>query len=654
MRKKFIFGLFILNSLLFASNSDKISLTKEEQNYLKNKKEIKMCLDPDWLPFEAIDKNKHIGMTSDIFDIFRKHIDTKIKLVPTNNWNESIEYAKARKCDIYSLASATPERLKYMNFTTPYLVTPIIIVTLPDKPFIDSISTIKNKKIGIVKGYAIANELRKKYPDINIVELKTLDEGLEKVSNGKIYAYIDNLLVCVYNIQRKYTNLKISGRLDEKVKLSVATRSDEPILNSIFQKLVDTLDEEKKQSIYTKWVWVKESREFDYSILWYISIIILISYIVFINRQLRLSKKNKKLKKSYAEIQNIIDTTIEAIIISENSICTNINKSAFKLFKIKNKDEMIGKPLSAFIAPESQEKVIKSMKKELMDTYEINIINSLGETIPAMVKGQNLDLNNKKIRISSIIDISELKNKEVQLVQTSKLESMKEIIENISHHWRQPLSSISTAATGMKIQKEYGLLVDEEFYKNCDEINDNAQYLSETINNFQNFLKEDNHKSKFNLKNSIDNFLTLLNSNIKSSDIEVILDLDKDIQIEGYKSELTQCLMNIFNNAKDVLIQKDIKKRYIFISTSLIEDNVMIVIKDNAGGIPEEVLPKIFEPYFTTKHQSQGTGLGLYMSYNLIVKKMNGKIEALNVSYDYDNNKYNGAEFKITLPIKKD
>ena len=131
--------------------------------------------------------------------------------------------------------------------------------------------------------------------------------------------------------------------------------------------------------------------------------------------------------------------------------------------------------------------------------------------------------------------------------------------------------------------------------------------------------------------------------------INIILDLQNEIKINGYENELTQCLINIFNNAKDVLDEKKLEKKFIFITTYTKNDNIFIKIVDNAGGIPADVLPHIFEPYFTTKHKSRGTGIGLHMTYNLIVDGMGGTIEANNVSYKYDDKEYTGAEFVITL-----
>jgi len=131
----------------------------------------------------------------------------------------------------------------------------------------------------------------------------------------------------------------------------------------------------------------------------------------------------------------------------------------------------------------------------------------------------------------------------------------------------------------------------------------------------------------------------------------MVLDIDSNIKMDGYENELTQCFINIFNNAKDVLNEKNIKNKLLFISTSAKNNKAIIKIKDNAGGIPDDIINKVFEPYFTTKHKSQGTGLGLHITYKLIVDGMDGNIEVNNVEFEYDGKECVGAEFTITLPI---
>lgn len=249
-----------------------------------------------------------------------------------------------------------------------------------------------------------------------------------------------------------------------------------------------------------------------------------------------------------------------------------------------------------------------------------------------------------------IIDITEQKENEKLIAEQSKLVAMGEMIGNIAHQWRQPLSAISTGATGLKLQKEYNALTDQQFEQMCDAINDNAQYLSKTIDDFTDFIKGDRKKIEFNLTGDIESFLHLVEGAVKSNDIQIIKDIKENININGYPNELIQCFINIFNNAKDALKEQE-DERLIFISAELKNDKVIISFKDNAGGIPEDVLPHIFEPYFTTKHKSKGTGLGLHMTYNLITEGMNGTIVAENVNYEYKGSHYTGAQLRINLPI---
>jgi len=245
----------------------------------------------------------------------------------------------------------------------------------------------------------------------------------------------------------------------------------------------------------------------------------------------------------------------------------------------------------------------------------------------------------------------ENRKKDLILNEQSKLVSMGEMIGNIAHQWRQPLSVISTGITGMQVEKEYGLLTDKKFEETCEMINSNAQYLSKTIDDFRNFAKGERIKKKFNLKSDITSFLHLVEGSIKSTNIKVILNLDENIILNGYENELTQCFINIFNNSKDVLLDQEDTNRFVFITTLLQNDEIIIIFKDNGGGISQDALSRVFEPYFTTKHQSQGTGLGLHMTYNLIVDGMGGSIDAHNTEFEYNNFMQKGAEIVIKFSL---
>ena len=250
---------------------------------------------------------------------------------------------------------------------------------------------------------------------------------------------------------------------------------------------------------------------------------------------------------------------------------------------------------------------------------------------------------------------AELNEKQIILHQQSKMAAMGEMIGNIAHQWRQPLSTITTASSGMVLQKELGILTDEFFFEASKKINNSAQHLSKTIDDFRNFFSPNREKTKFLLKNTLTITLDLISAQLSSKDIVIIKNVE-DLELYSYENELIQALINILNNSRDELIKKPVEEeKYIFVDVYKNDKNeVNIVIKDNAGGIKEEYLNKIFEPYFTTKHKSQGTGIGLYMTEEIITKHLDGEIYVKNKEFIYNDKEYIGAQFRIVLNLSND
>jgi signal transduction histidine kinase len=244
----------------------------------------------------------------------------------------------------------------------------------------------------------------------------------------------------------------------------------------------------------------------------------------------------------------------------------------------------------------------------------------------------------------------ELESKQNILYQQSKMASMGEMIGNIAHQWRQPLSTITTAATGTLLFKDEGILNDNILDDSLKKINKSAQHLSKTIDDFRDFFNPDKVKSDFLLTKTFSNTLELISAQFNSQNITVVKKIE-EIKVNSYENELKQVLINILNNARDELKNKELHEKFIFIDVYKDERYVIISIKDNAGGILEENINKIFEPYFTTKHKSQGTGIGLFMCEEIIVKHLKGKIEVKNINYVYDDYQYTGAEFIIKIPL---
>ncbi len=338
---------------------------------------------------------------------------------------------------------------------------------------------------------------------------------------------------------------------------------------------------------------------------------------------------NETLVISFFPIKNIKDKKTVAWLVAYD---TNyfINETLSNTFYMRLLSFIVFVSLALFIyLTLAQKEILKERVKR--KTKELKDIN-----------------NNLEKRITE--EVEKNKKTQEQLFKSEKLASMGEMIGNIAHQWRQPLSIISTAATGIILQKEYGKLTDEQLLQNCTVIDENAQYLSKTIDDFRDFIKGDKKSILFNLQETFESFLHLIEPSMKNHNILVIINNDKNTQLENHPNELIQCFINIYNNARDVLKPSSLEKKYIFISTQETKKFVIIHFLDNGGGIDPNILPKIFEPYFTTKHKSQGTGLGLHMTYNLIVYGMKGSIEVKNTNYSYEKKDYTGAEFIITLP----
>jgi signal transduction histidine kinase len=254
-------------------------------------------------------------------------------------------------------------------------------------------------------------------------------------------------------------------------------------------------------------------------------------------------------------------------------------------------------------------------------------------------------IENQKILENKIKEeVEKNRQQEQMLAQQSKMVAMGEMIGNIAHQWRQPLSAISSQASSVLVQHQLGILEDKEIQSSQEDIIKKSEYLSETINDFRDFIKGDKKKADFLLDDAIEKAIKITEATIKKAEIKVTTNLAKNIKLNNYQNELLQSLVNIINNAKDALIENDIKHKYIKITIECEGEEILLSIKDNGGGIPKDIIETIFDPYFTTKDEKNGTGLGLYMSKIIIEKHEGGNISVVN---DED-----GAVFKIRL--KKD
>ncbi|MGB5793050.1 ATP-binding protein, partial [Poseidonibacter sp.] len=377
-----------------------------------------------------------------------------------------------------------------------------------------------------------------------------------EVEKGELFGVIGTSITMNYELTKKYKDtLKVmTDYPDSYIEGGIGVHTDEPILLSILNKAVASIDKVKQDDVFDKWINVNYKEIIDYSLVWKIIFVsfILISITLFWNR--RLNTEIKKRKKT------------------ENQL------------------------------------------------FELNI------SLESKVK----------------IEIDKNTKQQVILMHQSKLVQMGEMIENIAHQWRQPLAQINSSVLLVDVSLAKNNINDTMIEEKLLEIESLTAYMSKTIDDFKNFFNPDKQKSVFAVEDAIKKSLDIVKGSVSTHRISIDIDIDKELKCHCYLDELQQVILTLLNNGIDALTLKSIKEPKISIKAHQKDKSIIIDIQDNAGGVPEDIINKIFEPYFTTKHQSQGTGLGLYMAKMITESGLDGTLSV--------KNRFDGACFTIQLP----
>jgi len=274
-------------------------------------------------------------------------------------------------------------------------------------------------------------------------------------------------------------------------------------------------------------------------------------------------------------------------------------------------------------------------------------LNLLTENLENMVNQRTKQLEKLNQELQLKIDNAVRKEKRQNAImnQQSRLASMGEILENIAHQWRQPLNTVSWIMNETLIKAKLGKSNEIDLEELAKKVNNSIQFMSETVEDFRRFVDHSDLAQTFNIKKTIKSTIMLIKETLVKSNIQIELDCPEDITYKGYENDFKHVIMNLINNARDAFEERKIEDGLIYIRVYHEKNELIVAVRDNAGGIEKPILKNIFEPYFTTKHKSKGTGLGLYMTKNLI-DKVNGSIEAISIM----NKK---TTFIIKLPDNK-
>jgi hypothetical protein len=309
----------------------------------------------------------------------------------------------------------------------------------------------------------------------------------------------------------------------------------------------------------------------------------------------------------------------------------------FYFNRSKSKLDLLNQTMTILSLRESSSPmVIVKLAKEVLPKSRRN---EMLEALAHLISQTTSELEENNIKLLQEIKSNKLKDK--QLLQQSRLAQMGEMIAMIAHQWRQPLSAISSASLVLRMKAEIGDVPKDDIIRKTDAISEYAQHLSATIDDFRDFFKPTKEKREIDFCTLIKSALQIIGTSLSNHSIEVSQELNCKSSFVSYPNELKQVILNLIKNSEDIILEKEIENPVISISTYRDKDNRILEIRDNAGGVPEEIIETIFDPYFSTKNNKNGTGLGLYMSKTIVEEHCNGVLSV--------HNDDKGAVFTISL-----
>jgi PAS domain S-box-containing protein len=622
-------------------NSDKNNILEVFKSLMKSNTDFMQLryLDKDGLEQVRIDRKKEKG---------------KIYIIPDTQLQN--KYSR------YYFKDSKDKPLEKIWFSALDLNVENGKVDIPYRPTLRAILPIKHKdEFG---GIIIINYFMQGFLD-KFTNMSLYDTILEN-NKGDTLTHFDKNKSWGYYQDKKYTISNEFQEISQNILSNENYRTEEFVskkLNLPISEGIVVILRLNKDHLQNK----IEKQNLQYLIVFLIVLVLAFISIYFVSKIIQEIVQNlnqiKRLNQKLTEINDRLHTILDS---SKDGIVILNFKEKFVFFN-NSFIQMTGYPSEELTQKNYFDLIKNEHKKETKFYFEKvkqqEDINHLEEIFvkkngeECIILMSIVKMNNKEQMLIIAKDITSLKNQEHKLktqdeilIQQSKMATMGEMLENIAHQWRQPISVITMSATGLKVKKEYHLLTDELLESGLDSIVEYAEYLSKTIDDFRDFFKKDTEIRYFNITSAIDKCLFITSYKLKNNNIKLIVN-SHDEEIHSFKNQLVQVMINMINNAADAFVsQSTIENRIITINISKDEKNTYIQIHDNAGGIPADVIDKIFDQHFTTKDDSIGTGIGLYMAKDMMENNMKGKLLVENKEIEYKNKTYMGASFTVVLP----
>ena len=512
-------------------------LDPKEKKYLKEKKEISVCIQADRAPIEFSSQNRPKGIAVDIAKMLAKKLGLHSRFRIVEKDTDLAVLLREKKCDLLPASFQDSHNFGLLLFSSSYINFPsVLLVASSDRETPREVRSLAGKRIAARWGDPLVDLLASTRSTLQVVFYDRYPEVMKAVAKGEVDRAIVPQPIFDYYVQTgKIEGVKIGACAPVKAELSMAVRKDETMLFSIVQKVLHAMPAELFEAISDSWLKTRVSKRIDYRLLAEIAGVALLVILIVLFAYYRQKMLNRKIEE--------INATLE-------------------------------------------EKVRKA--------------------------------------------VEENRRQQIWIMQHDRLAKMGELIAMIAHQWRQPLNNLSLVSqifvkkcrNGASSEKDI-----EFFSKTSRRL---IEQMSKTIDDFRNFYKNAKEKEKFSIRETIEEVLRIIQMSFANASIDVRFGSGCECCLVGYPNEVAHAMLNLLSNSREAFEERGIEDRKITIELRQEEDDAVIRICDNAGGIPEEILERIFEPYFSTKTDKNGTGLGLYMTRMILTEHMSGTIEAKN------------------------
>ena len=646
--------------------------------------------------------NQPAGFAIDLTNAVAAEAGLRVQYLVVNNWQEAEDALTSGQADICPVLVVNPQRTALFLFTDFIETSGVRIVIRTKSGTIAGLTDLYGRPVGTLRA-SQSYRLIKDEQRIKHTFYDSYQQAIMELLAGRIDAFVgpDNILLQLAREAGIENQISMLDPPLAEIKRAIAVTKNKPELHRKLHGPTSAfVTSPAYRALYTKWYGRPAPFWNTTKVVLLLSTLALTTLIgLAIWRYFLLITYNRRISDSERRFRGIFDQTLQMIgLLDTQGRLIEVNQTALDLVGATQDQvqgqlfwetpwwrhdpvqqvrlqramaealegrlvRMVAEHLSAqgmkhyvdfsikplldengkvyLLIPEGRDITERIKTEQELHDKAVQLEEEIGERQRAQEELQLLN-NTLEQRISEAV--TELRQKDDLLIQQNRMAALGELLTNIAHQWRQPLNNIAVYIQTMQYLRRAGELTDEEMDRDIKAVMEILQYMSQTIDDFRSFFVRDRASAReFPLAPTIAKALSLVTPAFTANNIKVVLlkDERQDLRITGYPNEFIQVVMNILYNARDILLEREISNPQIEIMVTQENGTTVTTIRDNGGGIAPQALPHIFEPYFSTKGPDKGTGIGLYMSKNIIEKNMGGSLSA--------HNWKEGAEFRIEL-----